>query len=212
MITNQTSRIPDFLGQPNFYYVDTETGRKYRRIYAGMQWPGANTGAVIVLGEELEVNKDLDEHPIWVLAEYANKNPSEIFAKCQELKGLMCVERFLGDICNQSMMMLKRKSKSGFNLSKAPSVDDPAAHETYLAIIREKTSATHKVLNFGKSRVLREELTKLTSVAAVNSFKAAFPHIAALGYALAALVVNTYEKPIVGNIASYAPLDPGVGI
>jgi len=95
MITKKTSVIPNFLGQPNFYYVDKETGRKYRRIYAGMQWPGVTTGAVIVLGEELEVDADLDEHPIWVLAEYANKNPSEIFTKCHELEGLIQVERFL---------------------------------------------------------------------------------------------------------------------
>jgi hypothetical protein len=210
MITKQTSLIPNFLGKPDFYYVDKETGRKYRRIYAGMQWPGAKAGAIIVLGETLEVNADLDERPIWVLAEYANKNPSEIFAKCREFRELMCVQEFFGDIYNRLMMVLKSESKSGFNLSKAPSVDNANAYETYLAIIREKTSATNKVLNFGKSRVLREELAAMTSVPAGNSFRTDFPHIAALGYALAALVVNTETKPVL--CASYGPLDEGVGI
>jgi len=109
------------------------------------------------------------------------------------------------------MMVLKRKSKSGFDLSKAPLVDEPTAHETYLSIIREKTSVTNKVLNFGKSRVLREELAAMTSVPAGNSFRTDFPHITALGYALAALAVNAYEKPFEPQMGYY-PLDPGAGI
>jgi len=210
MITKQTSLIPNFLGQPDFYYVDKTTGRKYRRIYAGMQWPGVKTGAIIVLGEGLDVDADLGERPIWVLAEYANKNPSEIFAKCREFRELMCVQEFFGDIYNRPMMVLKRKSKSGFNLSKAPSVDNANAYETYLAIIREKTSATNKVLNFGGNRVLREELAAMTSVPTGNSFRTDFPHITALGYGLTALVVNSETKPVLGP--SYGPLDEGVGM
>ena len=212
MIHKVTSAIPNFLGQPDSYYHDRGTGRKYRRIHAGMQWPGSSPGAVVVLGEDLEKDAVLDEHPIWLLAEYENRNPSDIVARCQELKGLMQVESLFGDNSNRPMMALMRSGKANFSLSKAPLIDDPNAHETYLAIIREKSSATHKVLNFGRNSVLPAKLASLNCIPTGHSLETDFPHIAAFGYALASLVLFPYETPISHGGITYSPSDPGVGM
>lgn len=202
----------NILGKPNPQYLDKETGRIYRRVHASMQWPGSRPGTVVVLGEDLEMDAVLDEHPIWLLAEYENRNPSDIVVRCQELKGLMQVESFFGDNSNRPMMALMRSGKANFSLSKAPFIDDPNALETYLAIIREKSSATHKVLNFGRNSVLPAKLANLTSIPTGYSLGTDFPHIAALGYALASLVLNPYETRINHSGMTYGPLDPGVGM
>ena len=202
----------NILGKPNPEYLDKETGRIYRRVNAGVQWPGSTPGTVVILGEELEMDAVLEEHPIWLLAEYENRNPSDIVARCQELKGLVKVERFYGDNSNRPMMALMRRGKAKFSLLKAPFIDDPNAHETYLAIIREKSSATHKVLNFGRNSCLPAKLASLTLIQTGHSLGTDFPHIAALGYALASLVLYPYETHINFSGVTYGPSDPGVGM
>ena len=134
---------------------EKETGRKCRRIYGGMQWPGANPGAVVVVAEDLEKDAALDERKFWILAEYENRNLSEIMTRCKDLEGLG-VEKFYSDTTNLPMMSLMRSSEAKISLSKAPWVDEPAAHVTYLSLIREKTSATKKVLTFEKKAHCRQ--------------------------------------------------------
>lgn len=209
MIIKQTAVIPNLLGQPDFSCLEKETGRKFRRIYGGMQWPGANPGAVVVLAEDLEMDEALDERKIWILAEYENRNLSEIMTRCKDLEGLMQVENFYGDTTNRPMMTLMRSSETKISLSKAPWVDEPAAHVAYLSLIREKTSATKKVLNFEKKSSLPAILSSLNSIPTDNSFKSDYPKIAALGYALSALN-RPYPKPRKYSIG-YQPLDPIVG-
>ena len=210
MIAKQTSVIHDFLGQPNSWYLEKETGRKFRRIYSGLQWPGNKPGAIIVLAEDLGVDAALDERKLWILAEYENRNQSELIDRCDEFKGLMQVEKFYGDTTNRPMMILKNRSKTDFNLSKAPFIDQPTAHEAYLSIIREKTSVTRKVLNFGESSALPAILASVDSVPSGNSFKTDFPSVAALSYALSAMVVRAPEKPM-PYMPTFGVLDEGVG-
>jgi hypothetical protein len=212
MITQKTSVIPNLLGQPNLAYHDDRTGRNYRRIYGGLSWPSVKAGAIVVLGESLLINENVGENSIWVVAEYESRDPAEIFVKCREFVTVMKVQEFFGDTYNRPMMSLKHKSKAGFNLEKAPFVDEALSHEAYLSIIRTKTSATHKVLNFDNSKAIREELTQLTSVPARNTFKTEYPYIAALGYALAAFMVNEYGDFDYHPEMSYQPLDPEVGM
>ena len=209
MIIKQTALIPNFLGQPNFYYLEKGTGRKFRRISGGMQWPGTNPGALVVVAEDLNMDMTLGEHKFWILAEYENRNPSELVTRCMELNRLMKVEKFYGDTTNRPMMMLMRRSKEKISLSKAPFVDDPSACVTYLTIIREKTSAIQKVLYFEKGSVLPAMLSALSGIP--TDIKSEYPKIAALGYALSALIAYPYKKPREYGVG-YKPLDPIVGI
>jgi hypothetical protein len=211
MIIKQTTVVPNYLGKPDWGYLEMETGRKFRRIYGGMQWPASNPGAVVVVAEDLEMDPALDERKLWILDEYENRNPSELIGRCSEFKGLMQIEKFYGDTTNRPMMTFLRSTKANFSLKIAPFVDQPTAHEAYLSLIREKTSVTKKVLAFGDKSALPAKLSSIAdSLPTGDSFKTDFPQIAALGYALSALVVLQPEKPMPW-VPSYEPLDPEVG-
>jgi len=202
MIKELLSVIPKF--------GDDETGRIFRRIYGGMRWPGASSGAIVVIGEDFEKTAALDEHALWVLHEYENRNASEIIGRCEELKGLLKVEKFYGDTANRLMMKEMRNRNANFSLSKAPFVDEPDVYQSFLSIIREKTSAVKKVLNFGGKSTLPALLNSLNSSPSNNSLESDFPQIIALGYALSAFVAFECKKPL-PPVATFDALDPGVG-
>ena len=71
-IVKQTAVTPNLLNQPNVWYLERETGRKYRRIVAGMQWPIANPGALVVVAENLKEDPTLAEHKFQILADAKN--------------------------------------------------------------------------------------------------------------------------------------------
>jgi len=210
MIIKQTTIVPNYLGKSDWGYRETETGRNFRRIYAGMQWPASHPGAVVVVAEGLEMEAALDERKLWILAEYENRNPSELIGRCNEFKEFMQIENFYGDTTNRPMMTFLHRSKANFSLSKAPFIDQPTAHEAYLALVREKISATKKVLTFGESSALPAILSSIDSIPTGDSFKTDFPQIAALSYALSALVLLPPKKPMPW-VPTYDPLDPMVG-
>ena len=60
--------------------------------------------------------------------------------------------------------------------------------------------------------MLQAKLANLTSIPTGYSLGTDFPHIAALGYALASLVLFPYETPINRGGITYSPSDPGVGM
>ena len=214
MIIKQTivpsTVVPYFLGKPDLGYLEMGTGRRFRRISIGLQWPASNPGAVVVVAEDFLMDPALDERKLWVLAEYENRNPSELISRCNEFKEFMQVEKFYGDTTNRPMMTFLHRSDAGFCLSKAPFIDQPTAHEAYLSIIREKTSTTKKVLTFGESRALPAILSSIDSIPTGDSFKTDFPQVAALSYALAGLVLLQPKKPMPW-VSTFEPLDPGVG-
>jgi hypothetical protein len=164
--------------------------------------------AILRVAEASEKNQAIGEHEIHVLDGYENRNISELIERCGEMRGLMKVQKFYGDTDNLPMMRLMRNSKAAFSLCKAPFIDKPDVHEFYLSLIRQQTSETKKVLNFGDKRFLSEALDSLYSVPAGGLSD--FPQIAALGYALSALVLLKPQKPM-PLVPSFEPLDPEVG-
>lgn len=189
-------------------FEDEDSGKTFRRILAGMQWPGSAQGVVVVLGEAYKKNQAIGEHEIHVLDGYENRDISEIIGRCGELRGLMKVQKFYGNTDNIPMMRLMRNSKAAFSLTRAPFVDRPGVHEFYLSLIRQKISETKKVLNFGDIRFLPEAINSLNSVPAGGLSD--YPQIMALGYALSALVAFECEKPL-PHVPTYEPLDSEVG-
>jgi hypothetical protein len=193
-------------------FIDEETGKILRRIFAGMHWP-IPKGAIVVIGEVAEKNAMLDDHELCILNEFESESTTDIIRRCQELKGLFKVQNFYGDTTNFLMIEEMRNRKVNFCLSKAPFVDESDVHETYLSLIRERTSKTKKILNFGEKSTLPEMLRSLTSIPTDKSFRSDYPKIAALSYALSAMVALPYEKPFTPDPSSrYAPYDPEVGL
>lgn len=210
-IIKRTAVIPNFLGQPSYYFEEKGTGRKFRRIVGGMGWPIINPGALIIIGEDLTIDPALDERKILVLAEYENRDLSEVITRCGELKRFLSVEKFYTDITDGAMMKesLKYRTEAQISLSKAPLVDEPTADVTYLNRIYKKTSANKKLLFFKKESALPRILSSLPKTKPTD-LRSEYPKIAALGYALSALALCPYKKPRAPGV-SYQPLDPITG-
>ena len=186
----EEKKKPSFWGGPPApYYRDTETGREYRRFFGGMAWPDIQTGFIVIVGEELDADKFMDEHKCWILAEYESPNPSDLIRRCREYKGRFEVDRIFGDTKNRPMMEYIRNGKVDFYLSDAPFMDDESkAVQYYLTLIREMTSATKKVLSFGGN-------SKIPGILAGGDQHPAPPAVLALGYALAALRAYRPRNP-----------------
>jgi hypothetical protein len=93
---------------------------------------------------------------------------------------------------------MEHMRKSGFylNVTSAPFVDDPTAFKGYMHTIRELTHPATKSLHFGSESQLPAHLAALTPEDMVSTAKVAFeqyPEIAALGYAVSALEVYSYD-------------------
>ena len=171
-------------GQPAPYYRDTETGRDYRRFFGGMAWPDIQPGFIVIVGEELDADKSLDEHKCWILAEYESPNPSTLIRRCKEYEGLFRAYSIYGDTHNRAMMAFLHNGKIDLYLADAPLSDESTAVQYYRSLIREMTTATKKVLSFGGN-------SKLPGILAGVDQHSAPPAVLALGYALAAL--RTYR-------------------
>jgi hypothetical protein len=104
---------------------------------------------------------------------------------------------------------MMRQGKLEVGLSKAPFVDNPDVYVTYLNLIREKSSAAKEGLYFEKGSALSAMLSSLSGIP--TDLKSDYPPIAALGYALAALMLYPPEKPRPRGV-SYPPLDRIVGL
>jgi len=209
-IIKQTQIVENFLGQPP-PFEEVGSARIFRRIVGGLQWPGANPGALVILAEDLQKDPVLGERKLWVLSEYSSGNLSEVVIRCGELKRLKSVEKFYADTTDRAMMKvsLKCRTEAQISLSKAPLIDEPTAYMTYLNLIREKTSATKKALYFKEESALQALLSSLTVMP--TDLKSDYPQIAALGYALSALVLYPFKKLHWSGV-SYGPRDPVVGI
>lgn len=197
--------------QPRHYFTDTAKGRKYRRIHGGMQWGGSKPGAVVAIAEDWDEDFQLNERKLWILGEFEHQNQSDLLNRCEELKVSMKVETYYGDTTNKPMMTMYERHKPQFCLVKAPFVDEPNAHDCYLNLVREKASASKKVLGFDGHKKLPAILATIDSITSMSSLKTDHPMVAALAYALSSLIVHEPIKPIHYVNPYDQPLDPWVG-
>jgi len=181
-----------FSNQSETYYLDTETGLKFRRIFAGMSWPEVRPGYIVVVGEELDADESLDEHRCHILGEYENHGPSDLVRRCKEYKGLFKIDSVFSDTSNRPMTDFMRDS--GFSLEDAPFADSANVVQYYLALIREMTAATKKILFFGENSKLPGILATLDADRLTgNDLGSGHPPVMALGYVLAAFKTYTYD-------------------
>lgn len=200
---------------PRFY--DDLAKRVYRRIFAGMVWPFEKKGAVVVLGESEMINPITGEPNIWLMDEYESRSITDIVLRCVEAIGLLKVQKVFGDTRNREMMMILRKSAAKFRLLKAPYVDVANADRFYISLIRDKISASKKILNFGGRETIPSLLGAMKfskdyqDMENTDRKSVDCPSlVVALGYALSSLVAYPFKGPDNSVHVSYQPLDRGV--
>ena len=176
------------------WFENIETGEEYRRIVGGLAWPGHKPGFSVILGEELEENKKLKLRHLRVLAEAEDFVVEALLRKSCELAKEYSVDRFLGDIQNEGMMILYRQFRGGEGLkpiilSNAPL---PMNFNYYVQTIKGHLSGEKKSLWFGPDSKLADFLSQLPPDQVLSSSIDDYPAITALGFAVAFLDRRPY--------------------
>ncbi len=188
--------------------------RVYQRTIAGLAWPGSRPGAICVVGEESGFRAPFQHY---LLAEAEAADPAEFFKICMDLEGKFKISGFYSRLDEPSLEYLsqwnrrRRESRlSTLSVSGAPFSDDGRL-QYHLSIVKDKLRVEQKSLHLGEARVaglLTEILTsELADIKDVDN-----PLIAALAYAVAALVTWKYVEPVPEpDSGDYNPLTFGFG-
>jgi hypothetical protein len=196
---------------PQPQYRDTE--RAYQRVVAGIGWPSAKPGAICIVGEEASYRAP----NLYLLDEVEESDPGEFFRVCLDLEGKFKVSGFYSRLDEVNLEYLsmwnkqRRESRlSTLSISGAPFSDDGRL-QYHLSIAKDKLRVEQKSLHLGEARVaglLTEILTsELADIKDVDN-----PLIAALAYAVAALVTWKYVEPVPEpDSGDYNPLTYGLG-
>ncbi len=180
---------------PQPQYRDTE--RAYQRVVAGIGWPSAKPGAICIVGEEASYRAP----NLYLLDEVEESDPGEFFRVCLDLEGKFKVSGFYSRLDEVNLEYLsmwnkqRRESRlSTLSISGAPFSDDGRL-QYHLSIVKDKLRVEQKSLHLGEARVaglLTEiQTSELADIKDVDN-----PLIAALAYAVAALVTWKYVEPV----------------
>lgn len=184
----------------------------YRRMVGGLGWPwGPEPGYLVVLAEETVRNESLKARKLWVLAERQVASIAELHQGCLELRHLFCADNWLAEVQQREAVQIFYQANRELKL--ATHIYLQAAHyagEKVALIdqlIGQLTQKSRKVLHFGKGSKLSAYLSKMTSED-FNHQVGRFPPLAALGYAVAEMVLREPADPKVLNQKPITTWDP----
>ena len=185
------------------YFKHTKTGKEFRRIVGGFAWPGKKPGFVVAVGEELKPDPTTKRRHLWVVGETEDFNVENLFRRGAEFLEIYQVEVFCGNSRNEPMMSLLRQFNcssrnlklSGLSLREAPYVDNEGSFPYYVHTISGLLDP-EKYLHFGETSKLPGLLLEVTPEDASSLDAQSFPAIAALGYAVAYLVIYQPLPPL----------------
>lgn len=200
-------------------FEDPENQRVYRRVVGALGWPEPPApGFVVVLAEGLGVDPGLKTRPLWVLAEAQGATVLELHRQCRALGRLFQVFSWLTDLerpeaVNWSMHLANERTPG---VNRVPMYLSPAAYTgakvtlgVLLQLVDEQCQAARKVLTFGEGR---ETAARRQAISPDDLSKPArnYPVLAALGYAVAEMVLNgepeDWQAPLKHrNMRDYQP-------
>lgn len=181
-------------------WIDKANNRFYRRVVAGLQWPGSRPGFAVIVGDEENEDPLLHENHLHVLNEIdgsqiIGRDALGFMRRVSELHGLYGIENIYGNPNVKSMRemlhhfneTLPDKERNGLYIEKAPLIDDPRCFDFCVQIVRKRLVEGRKTLHLGKESSLPGVLAAAGEVMGAKAED--YPAIAALGYAVGALDV-----------------------
>ena len=172
-------------------FQDTDTGREYRRIVGGIGWPTATLpGFAVVVGEAKQVDGDMGERLIYVLAEIEDELANSLLGRCLGLRSIYQVRHWYGDTRDRVRLALVNQINQGMDVGNklvfhaAPYSKDAKGLVYYHSLIHQATLAGQKTLYLGNAPKLIEALTQADMAAIEGQDHSELPAVAALGYAL----------------------------
>jgi hypothetical protein len=178
-----------------FFFEDSETKMKYRRIVVGLALPGVRPGFIAVVAEELKKDPTLQVRIYRLLAEAEDPDINALFRKGVDSRGIFKVQEFLGNSENKPLMDILRlfnnglmeKYIPGLNLSPAPYIKEEGSFYYYANMVRTHLKQDRKNLYLGEGSKVARCLQALPPEEILKASSLDFPAIAALGYAVAYL-------------------------
>lgn len=180
-------------------FEDSANQRVYRRVVGALGWPeSSEPGFVVVLAEGVTQDPGLRTRPLWMLAEAKGTTVADLYRQCRALGRLYQVDSWLADLERPEevtwFMHLENERIAGIN--RPPMYLAPAAYAgpkvtlgVLLQLVDEQCQVTRKVLSFGEGREVAARRLAL-SPEELSKPARNYPGLAALGYAVAELVLN----------------------
>lgn len=190
-------------------WIDRQNDRIFRRVVAGVHWPGARPGFAVIVGELDNVDITSGARHLHLIneldgGEIHGRDLLGFIRRLSELRGIYGLESIYGDPGRKSAQevvsafndSLPDKGRNGLHIEQAPLIDDPKCFEFCIQIVRKHLVEGRKTLHLGKDSRLPGILASAGDV--IMTAKADdYPAIAALGYAVGAL--DTW-KPMEGRM------------
>ena len=181
------------------YYEHTETGQMFRRIVAGLAWPGKKPGHIVIIGEELKPDPTTKTRHLYAVGETEDFDIESLFMKGVEFSNLYNIRTLCGDITDKPMMSLLRqfnnsareKKLSGLALVAAPQIEEERNFNFYVQTIKRRLHSARKDLHLEETSKLPGYLLEVPLEEVISATALDYPAIAALGYAVA--YIDTYQ-------------------
>lgn len=178
------------------YIHDTDTDKKYRRVWGGVGWPGDKQGMLAIVGEEmfktsgirhLRLLKEIESDDMDYLISTAINTPyiTEYYARESDKAHM----DYLTMYNNLSYL----KGKNQLFLNSPPGEEKTGDLTTHIYTIRQLLNPKKKILHFFTGSKIVIELKNLPTII-VNITDIRYPAIAALGYVVSALILHNHEK------------------
>jgi len=180
----------------NDTFVDMETKKSYRRIVAGLAWPGNKNGFVAVVAEDLSPDQTLNMRHLWVLAEAEDSSIDNLAKKCEEFRKEFKIQEFMGDMRNLTTKQLLMQANSRLKIrpeiypNSPPHLKNPDAFQLYLSSL--KNHLQKNTLHLMAGSKIPAYLMELKGEDYSKAGAVDYPAIAALGYAVACLDVEPF--------------------
>jgi hypothetical protein len=178
----------------------------YRRIVGALAWPRPpEPGALVVLGEDLSPEPALQARRLWVLAERQCAGLGELHIGCREFRHQWAADEWIADVSREQELRLwdrlndmpKLPRTAQVLLSPATYGGEGARVSTIIGLISEQLRTGRKTLFFGEHTRLFDLMQGLLSNPREELDRAAerYPWLAALGYAVAEMILNQPLDP-----------------
>jgi hypothetical protein len=167
--------------------VDTDTGKVFRRIIAGLGWPYAERpGFVVALGEDFEQDYSLPHSPrhYRVLAEHETSDLEELQRACHKLRDDFRLNVILGNPENPVYEVWRRNREDAPMVNIVLPADFEKIDLNLVAQLVRRNTEGRKTLHFGESK-LPAYLTRFVAERMKNETLEQFPPMMAFGFTLA---------------------------
>lgn len=158
---------------------------KFRRVSAGLGWPGSRPGCLLVVAEKIKKEKAR----YLLLDEYETSNLADLVTYAFDFQNRYKLECIYTDYSNGAMVDYAHRIRPQLSLSRAPYADSPDSLVGFTTLIRALTAPSQKKLHFNRRSNLPRLLLEL-SPERLHGGVSQFPFVAALGFAVVALEMN----------------------